>query len=143
MVQVYAYLWVQTKWVCCGNHMGECWECPVLWQPGNIEWYDACALECDACSARIRADLERDMSEMTGLYEWENLEGIEVTPNEDGEEDDVEMGDGMQEDDGDEELEEVEGALRVCDCDECMKQVGEDWVDLKENVCDCPNCKRQ
>ncbi|KAK4098963.1 hypothetical protein N658DRAFT_403917, partial [Parathielavia hyrcaniae] len=54
---VYALLWQQTMWVCCGNHPNGCKECDTLYEPGNIEWYDACALECDPCGARLKAEI--------------------------------------------------------------------------------------
>ncbi|AEO68756.1 uncharacterized protein THITE_2024501, partial [Thermothielavioides terrestris NRRL 8126] len=58
-VHVFASLWQQMAWVCCGNHAGDCVTCPALFaDPAAIEVFDACALACDPCGARLMRELE-------------------------------------------------------------------------------------
>ena len=65
-------MWVKTRWECCGNHRGDCVECPVLLAvPGNVEVQNATALECDECGARLSAEREEEVRRERELLERE------------------------------------------------------------------------
>jgi hypothetical protein len=42
--------------VCCGSHLGNCVNCPLLYYPGNIEYRNQSGVECPDCSARLREE---------------------------------------------------------------------------------------
>jgi hypothetical protein len=80
----YAQVWVQTKFVCCGGHFGDCVQCPMLYIPGNIEYQDGIGVECPACSARLREMKAGEVAgevarEMTGTAARPILVDDEVT----------------------------------------------------------------
>ncbi|KAK4155738.1 hypothetical protein C8A00DRAFT_31398 [Chaetomidium leptoderma] len=92
-VRHYGSMWVPAMFVRCGNHRGDCLECPALHDtPGNIEQQDACALECVHCGERLRR--EREEAEAGRVVMEENCESVyegEDSKEMDGDSD-VEMG---------------------------------------------------
>ncbi|KAL2181151.1 uncharacterized protein P884DRAFT_189627 [Thermothelomyces heterothallicus CBS 202.75] len=49
-------IWMGALFVCCGNHSGNCLNCPELYQPGNIAHQIATYLECEDCALRSLAE---------------------------------------------------------------------------------------
>jgi hypothetical protein len=73
-IRPYATMWDETEFVCCGNHPGECRDCPNLLEPGHIELQDFCALECHDCRDRLERESAEEMAEMGGLDKGEDMD---------------------------------------------------------------------
>jgi hypothetical protein len=147
----YAQLWVQTKFVCCNGHFGDCVDCPLLYRAGNVEYQDGSAVECPECSKRLREGRAGETAET--VMKPTPVEGEDTYVMVAAEREDAYMADSEGDSDGGSEGgsdgdSESSGAsyvsasenMEMTDAD-AENMVDEDKMDVEfGNVCGCQDC---
>ncbi|KAH6838470.1 hypothetical protein B0I37DRAFT_386976 [Chaetomium sp. MPI-CAGE-AT-0009] len=135
---VYRTSWVPSKFVCCGNHHGQCTQCPVLHLPGNVQTFDVYTVICYDCDARLKRGVEAEMEATADISEGESshTDAGDESDEESDEESDV-ASDAADERADEEPYEEADQ-----EADQEAGEEADEEASTEVDICDCANCRR-
>ena len=163
MLCEYRKIWRKSEFRCCGDHYGECTQCPALYKPGHITVVDAWGVPCSYCGARMRKEIEvmmetrsdsvdpmdeavadaSSVAEQTATEVDDDAympEHVDEDEDKDEDEDEDEDRDEDEDEDRDEDDMEPKHNLYMPEDDDedaCDFTMGDD------DICDCPECTNE